>query len=130
MKLSADLNAEVYNFELASFLPVNVLFKSFPKRYLMGTFNFSWGAFSTTVGMKMWHNLTEATFNNKRGKLPKVITLLSGCNLKLCQDFTICNSFKVKGWNDGSLSGLYPWQFKYADGGWWGYSWFYASPGH
>ena len=74
----------------------------------------------------MWHNLTEATFNNKRGKLPKVITPLSGCNLKLCQDFTICNSFKVKGWNDGSLSGLYPWQFKYADGGWWGYSWFYA----
>ena len=53
--------------------------------------------------------------------------------MKLLQDFTICNSFKVKGWNDGSLSGLYPWQFKYVDHWWgdmWGYSWFYASPKH
>ena len=31
-------------------------------------------AFSSTGGMKMWHNLTEATFDNKRGKLPKVKT--------------------------------------------------------
>ena len=49
------------------------------------------------------------------------------------QDFTICNSFKVKGWNDGSLSGLYPWLFKYENhwnGRLWGYSWFYASPWH
>ena len=39
----------------------------------------------------------------------------------------------AKGWNDGSVSGLYPWMFKYEDH-WWGdmfgYSWFYASPEH